>query len=534
MSIASYPTHDTALQDEPSPLARAGDWSPGFEERSKYLPLWFLPPTILGGVSWAAGGIWELTDLAFVLGIVILAGIFLNELRTFARRFGIGGLIFSGGALIWWCYDYLNHWLGYRGTSVESFELSASSLTEMPAWVLAKATCLHFMFLACMALGLQFRRYMFVSRLCFKSIEPANSFVLFVIILGVFGLSMIPYLFFTAEDPITAIYLMITAGRSAEGPTWLAGRSGNVSTNWGNYLTQLIDLGFIGASLAGLHAILFTRSNLQRIICWGIFALNMALAFGSGTRGNVILVALPIVMLLFLKYNFIANMLDRRFSTRAYVVVLSILGGLLLLVQVMAFFRNEGFEIQNFQEVEVSNLKGNEMFTTTLPGMSTLPQFGRFLDEPFSGGGVIYTMPKTIYWLVIGPIPRALWPGKPVDPIWAKYNALTTGRSEDNYEGTTISRGAAGDPYFRYGIPGLIQIGIMYGWILRNCEVGVRQAFDRPIALLALLGFATFMFRSFRDLNFQTMYPVVYSAVAMSLLCLVLNAIFGGRSQQEA
>jgi hypothetical protein len=473
------------------------------------------------------GGIQFFNDAAFGLLCLVLAGLFLRELAMFTRRLGLGGLVVFGGGLIWWCYDYGTHWLGFDPNRSDIKVDGSLSLGVNPA-ILGKALYLHCLFAIFMTAGLFLRRFMFVSRGIMRLPEPYTSFGLFVIVLIVFGVSMIPYVFFTRDDPLTAIVKTISQGYSDKGTEWTAGRTGNVNYSWGGYLAQLVELGYVGGVLAMFHAILFAKSWIQRIICIGIFAIQAALAFGTGARGNFLFVCLPVAMLLFLRYNLVAAALAKKLSVKSYVIVLLVLFVILIFVQWQGTARNLGFTEDTFEQVDISDLKGNEMFTTSLPGMMIFPDQIPFLDQPFPGAGALYAIPKSIYWFVIGPIPRALWPSKPIDPLWKKYNSIVTGRSEDDYEGTTISRGAIGSAYFRYGVLGMIQIAFLYGWLLRNVEIGLRFAADRPLALIAILGLATFMFRSFRDLNYNILYPLMYSLLVFVIFTVIFNAFFGG------
>jgi hypothetical protein len=503
-----------------------GNWQPGYQERSPGILLYFLPPLTCSGLSWLLGGVQLLNDACFWMLCLVLAGLFIRELAVFPRRLGIGGLIVFGGALVWWCYDYGTHWLGFDPFRSE-IKVAGAAALGVTSEVLGKALYLHCAFLIFMTSALFLRRMTWVSRLVFRIPEPYTSVGLFLVVLVIFVVSMIPYLFFTEDDFFTAIWKSVTQGYSGNTTAWTAGRTGNVNYSWGGYLTQLVDLGYAGGVLAAFHAILFTRSLLQRGVCLGIFLLQCSLAFGTGARGNFLAVCLPVVILLFLKFNFVAAALAKSISIRSYVAALGLLCLILVMVQWQGQARTFGFTEESFDEVDVADLKGNEMFTTTLAGMLIFPEQIPFMDQPFVGGGALYAVPKTIYWFGVGPIPRALWHGKPIDPLWTKYNSIVTGRSEEDMEGTTISRGAVGSAYFRYGFFGMIQIAFLYGWLLRNVEIGVRYAEDRPLALIAFLGLATFMFRSFRDLNYNLLYPVIYSVILFALFAIFTNAVFG-------
>src|SRR5436305_1621464 len=75
-------------------------------KRSIFLPLPFLIPTAICGVSWLAGGMGLLTDAGFLLLTVFCGMFLLLEILRFPRRYGIGGMVLFGGTLIWFCHDY--------------------------------------------------------------------------------------------------------------------------------------------------------------------------------------------------------------------------------------------------------------------------------------------------------------------------------------------------------------------------------------------------------------------------------------------
>src|SRR5690349_12465203 len=80
--------------------------------RSRYSWMPFLLPLGLTGMSWMMGGMPPLTDAGFIALTLICLLYVIREMAVFPQRFGIGGLVLFGGTLIWFCYDYLIHWLG--------------------------------------------------------------------------------------------------------------------------------------------------------------------------------------------------------------------------------------------------------------------------------------------------------------------------------------------------------------------------------------------------------------------------------------
>jgi hypothetical protein len=338
---------------------------------------------------------------------------------------------------------------------------------------------------------------------------------------------MCPYFFFTVDPWYVALWKSFWSGRGGEGVAFTAGRTGNINYSWGGYVAQLADVGMMGAVLAAFHAIMVARSVGQKVVCWGIWGLWMMICFGTGTRGFTVFVGLPVIMLLFLKYNYAAAVALRWVSGRAYAIVIIIGIVFLFMIQVQGQFRNVGFSHLDTKEVDMKDLAGNEMFTTTLTGMKLIPEEHQFFADRYVGEGLIRAIPEEAYWLAIDWFPRALWTTKPIDPVGAWYSDVVTGE-ENGVQGTTISGGAVGTWYFKYGPFGVVQIALLYGWWMSIIDRSIRDAAGRPMAVLFTLAFATFMFRAFRDLWWHNLYPIIISGVVMYMFVRAFNILFGG------
>src|SRR5205085_2757021 len=111
--------------------------------------------------------------------------------------------------------------------------------------------------------------------------------------------------------------------------------------NWGGYVAHLFDVGKTGAVLAVFYAILIARAPLAKLAGWLIWALW--LGFGSGTRGEVVFMMLPMIALVFVKHQSMAAAMIRGATVRAYLFAAIALGVILALVQIQAAYRNKGF-----------------------------------------------------------------------------------------------------------------------------------------------------------------------------------------------
>jgi hypothetical protein len=170
------------------------------------------------------------------------------------------------------------------------------------------------------------------------------------------------------------------------------------------------------------------------------------------------------------------------------------------------------------------------MFSEGLKAWQIFPdKSGGFYHDTFPGAGLIRPIPESIFWFLIGPIPRALWHDKPIDEFGPWYSNFITGESSGAY-GTTVSGGAVGGWYFQYGPFGVVNAGLIYGWLMGVTERSLQRARGRPTSILFSLCIATFMFRSYRDLWWQALYPIMIGGVVM----YVLVRFFAGGGRKEA
>jgi hypothetical protein len=515
--MATLESHPELLL--PQPLA----YEDGFLARSRYLPLLFAFPTLICGLSWLMGGLPILTDLAFVLLTALCIVLVIRELVAFPRRFGVGGLLLFGGVLVWFSHDYLWNWLG---SSQRDFADKG-----IPAWVVAKSGFYHTLFIMFMVMGLRLKKGVWLSNLIRKAPEPRGSvpYGLVLLILFVFGIS--PYFIFTVDPWYVAIWKSIIAGRSDMGAGWTVGRTGNLNYNWGGYVAQIIDIGYISGIVGAFYAIMIARSLPAKLFGWFCWAVWMALGFGTGTRGQVVRLALPAVVFLYIGYQAKAAVIFRH-SMRAYIYASIVVAFSLVLVQIQATYRDTGFTDVQLGSVDLVKPQGNHMFSEGLRGFYLIPDVEGFFYNRFPGQGLVFALPNTAWQFLIGPIPRALWTSKPVDQAWAWHNRIATGQAQENYEGTTVALGLVGHWYVRYGLFGVIQGGLLVGWLMRSAERGLQQNGGKSFALLLSVAFSAWIFALYRDINFAGLYPIIFAAILMAMIIPFLS-LFGAEPAEN-
>jgi hypothetical protein len=424
--------------------------------------------------------------------------------------------------LIWFCYDYFQHWF----------------LASIPVWtrsftpeIVAKSVACHTVLVLCMCLGLRLQIGKWIPRAISKLPEPGNPIVYFWIVILTQAVGMIPYVFFTSESFFTSLYHSIMSGRGGQGVMWsVQGRDGNENFHYGAYLAQVLQVGQGGAVLAAFYAVFLSRNLFQSVVCYAIWGLWLAMGFGSGTRGEVAFMLFPLIGFLFIKHSASAPGIVRKFPIRAYVIAGALLIFGQVLIQIQIYFRGQGFEDVVLAQVDVADVQGNSMLSEGLRGFEYIPQRHDYFYNKFPGEALIMPIPNLLFWGVIHPIPRVFWFDKPIDPAGPWYNDVATGGSGEfggKVEGTTISEGLAGYWYFRFGIFGLIEGGLLVGWIMGMTERILLACNGKCLPILISLGLATWIFRCFRDMTFPEFYEMAIGVIFISIAVLVLRPLSG-------
>ncbi len=505
MGRFSMETAVTGYYPESLPLQFEAPAQVGPRPRSKWAPLAFLLPLSMCAVSWAVGGMPTLTDAGFVSLTVICAWFCVVELVRFPRRNGVGALMLYGGVIVWFCMDYLTYWFNIN-----------FALSPLPPLVIAKAATLHCLFIMMMSAGLLLQYGKRLERWILKLPESNSSGYYFFLVILFFALGILPYLLFTEERFPDVFIKSITSMRgTADAVHWTVGRTGNVNYNWGGYVAQWVEAGYLGGLFAAFYAVLVAKKTAPKIVAWLIWGFWMAMSLGTGTRGQVVFMGLPVIALVYMKYQLQAAAQGRKLSLRAYVRSGGFLLLVLALVQFQGMFRGVKEEDRDVSQVELFKVSGNHMFSEGLLGYSLIPETRPFFYDRFPGEVILRPVPDFAFHLITHPIPRALWTSKPLDPLSEWYNATYTGRGEGR-EGTTISHGLVGSWYFKYGLAGVIEGGLLMGLLYSIAERALQKSAGRPMVIMMSLGLLTWLFRCFRDVTFPELWALLLGFMVLA------------------
>lgn len=174
---------------------------------------------------------------------------------------------------------------------------------------------------------------------------------------------------------------------------------------------------------------------------------------------------------------------------------------LLALMELMLVFRlSEGGIVSNLfsgRAFELNPLeegpKVDNNFNSLVRTLDLIPQF-----EPHTGWEAI------IYWIV-RPIPRALWPGKPINPgidiPWELHERWG--------EGFTLTISAVGDWYIAFGLISVVLAGLMMGFLGGRLVMAWMRPRLRDTVLYSLGAMCLFIgLRSYLELILMS-YPIL-------------------------
>jgi hypothetical protein len=487
-----------------------------FRPRSRNQWIAFIAPVLLCGVSWMIGGMYRLNDLGFLILAAACLVFVIGEFIQFPRRFGVGGILLYGGVLVWFCHDYFANWF---------MQDPAAYATPFSPATVAKASFYYSLFTLCMTIGLRTGGGRWLQRLILSVPEPANENFYFLVMILLAIVGFCPFFIFVSEP----FYMALLHGAFStwtEQVHWTVGRTGNLNYNWGGCVAQIIQVGQVGGIFATLFAIMISTRIWSKVVAWTIWLYWSFFIYNGGRRGELAFMVLPAIAMLFIKYQAKVALTFRGFSLKAYLVCGFFAFLLLVVVQIEGTFRGLGLVNANLSDIDLVQNQGNTMFTEGLVGYQMIPDTHGFFGNRFPGEGLIRPLPEQLYWFLIGPIPRALWTTKPVDPLWEWYNKVVTGDVSGRV-GTTIAKGLVGSWYFNYGFWGVIEGGLLVGWLMGLTERCLQNSGGRPMGVLMSMGLAVWLFRLYRDFIFIELYAFIVGAVFLAALVYFLR-IFGG------
>jgi hypothetical protein len=257
--------------------------------------------------------------------------------------------------------------------------------------------------------------------------------LLFRIVMVCWVLAMLNYAWASAFSP-SAMLTGLLGGRW-EAP-WNRGQFGG----WDAFRDFLTYFGHLVPVFTVLLA-LRTRSWTDYRVVIGLFCSTTFLAFVSQSGGRRIIVAI-------LGSCLITWMMAKRRHLRPehYLIVGAFLISTVVFLEVMLQQRNTGFGqfLSTGEEAKVTGLHVDNNLFSLGQTLRVIPSEADFVGFPY------------IYYLLVRPIPRVLWPGKPTSPGFDLAQHL-------GMRGVALSITSIGELYTSFGWIGIVLGGAFMG-----------------------------------------------------------------------
>jgi len=311
------------------------------------------------------------------------------------------------------------------------------------------------------------------------------------------------------------LYLDFNVLAFFEGLTGMAARWDQTLSRgrYGSWRTILYELQmFLQAAVPLAVALAFMKhAGIGKRVFAGLFVAWISVrTFTSGTRSTL----LPIILCVSAAVVWNATPRVRRWLIVGGVPCALLAGYFVSAIIVLG--RNEGkFDVNAATEAEYV---GFEMFRELL-----------FVARSSQEGRLSPQLGVTYFTQLVNPIPRAIWPDKPVADavlILARaYGAV----GPDGEPLMTISPGFLGEAYLNFGMVGLLIVPGLAGLIVRAWDRMFRIATSAlPPFLIYAAGLAT-IFASGRSFNFSTFYGLL----SLFLLLVVFETLGLTRTKSQ-
>jgi hypothetical protein len=298
---------------------------------------------------------------------------------------------------------------------------------------------------------------------------------------------------------------------------WTVGRSGTINYNWGAYVDHWLGLGHFAGLLAAFYAIFLARTGMTKALCWLMWSYTLACAFGTGTRGQLGYACIPVVGMLFIKFS--AEAVAQGKKWKPYIMSAVLILAMLPLIQLQGLFRNVGLGEAKLDITAMADMRDNTMFSHSMFVFGQIPDHQPPFYGKYPGQATVMAIPQAVFFFAIGPIPRAMWNGKPIDPAMSWASKERSGVvTETTWTG--VSSGLPGNWYALCGLSGIIQGGLLWGLLLAVLDRSLWLARSKPLIILIVMAGHTFIFRAFRDPDYQMIYPIMIGIVALWMLSM--------------
>lgn len=303
-------------------------------------------------------------------------------------------------------------------------------------------------------------------------------------------LSLIPFFLFGTGNFIDNFFLNI-AGRS----------SGYVAFATAGLGTQSPVISLFAQTIVISVILLFiysrNKTNLFKLFVIFLSLVLFALYVSLGGRSGPVTAILTLGILWYLKRT--------KPLTGFVIPFLAVITSIILIFQIN--FRSSGNLDDGFSR---SIAVGSELNRELAFIASHYGEKEEFIVSNDIISSTILPIYDTIILLITNPIPRILWKEKPIDESYAPYNYLRVGSSGFEQD-TNITPTVPGRFYMKYGLIGVMEAGILVGFLWSWTNIYIRKYKKEPILLLTIPVFCScLLFAATRELSAGRIYPLLF------------------------
>lgn len=221
---------------------------------------------------------------------------------------------------------------------------------------------------------------------------------------------------------------------------WARGQLGG----WDAFLDHLAYFGYLMPVLTVIIARYKGWINVRTLFC-GMMTLFMTLFLMQGGGRRIIGVIFGMAMILWV-------LTEKRLRIRHVFITAVSIAALLIVMQLIVEYRDIGFTeliTDSGQKKEV--FKRDKLHVDD--NFYRMCQIMQFIPDSYP-----YVYHQYIVFILVRPIPRVFWPGKPVDPGFDLPTAL-------GITGVSYSSSVLGELYISGGLIAIALGGFLYGWL---------------------------------------------------------------------
>ena len=384
--------------------------------------------------------------------------------------------------------------------------------TNVPTYALTKASLLIGLFLFGNGVGY----YVFKRNRTVRSNVSPRGFLIpathrLPLVCFLFFMGILPYLLYGGGMIETIQEILL--GRTTK--SWMLFGVGQQEASGVRTLFWL-SRAFLACSvvLAGCYIFFLQkqRSLGARAVYWSIFALGCSIVyFDQGTRSYLAMAVVPVLS----TYVFKKALSRGQFRISRLVLAGSVVVALLLVVTPLQRLYRSDYRREQLPEMSVGEIispkQDIDFYTETANAVVVRDEY---LPGPLYESGLLY--------ILVNPMPRTLWPGKPVSYTQWHFTLFRWGIDIFERGGNALPS-VVGQYYINFGVLGVAWVGLLFGglvgWIERRLNRS--RLFYEHLALATSA--LTFLFLSFRFFSPGFHYSTV-------LLLLIVLA-YGRRSR---